>query len=157
MDETRFIADSNVERLGKWLRILGYDTVYGKEMSDDEIVRRALAEDRVILTRDTGIVARRIVKKYVLLDSADTMVQLRQVFSELGLKVTNSRAFTRCIVCNEAVIPISKQSAAHRVPPYVYRTQEVFAECPRCRRVYWRGTHVQNILRDLKTSLPDED
>lgn len=153
MQGTRFIADSNVGRLGKWLRLLGWDTVYDAHMADEEIVRRALREDRVILTRDTGICARKIVRKCVLLRSDDTMQQLSQVIHELDLELDPDSMFRLCPVCNEQVLPAEKEAVADRIPRYVRKTQTKFTECPVCRRVYWHGTHVDHILEALDRSV----
>ena len=78
----------------------------------------------------------------------DVTNQLRQVFSELGLELTE--ALTRCIECNSELESRVAATVAERVPPYVRRTQSRYSECPRCGRVYWAGTHWQRMREVLE-------
>jgi len=148
----RFIADVNVGRLAKWLRAMGYDVLYLPDVEDGALVERAMVEGRVILARDTHIVERRPVTsgrtRTVLLAHDDLHGQLRQVVKELGLEA--DRQFSRCIRCNAPLLSVAKAEVAERVPPYVYRTQEDFSECPRCHKVYWRGSHWHNMRMELE-------
>lgn len=137
------MADCNVGRLARWLRALGYDASYHIRIGDAELVGLALAEDRVLLTRDVGITRRRAVTsglvKAVLLRDDGVGEQLRQVVRELGL--TGGRALTRCLECNVALERRSPDEVAARVPPHVRRTQLRYSECPSCARIYWAGSH----------------
>ena len=156
MREPRFVADVNVGKLAKWLRAMGYDVLFPIDVEDNELVRIALREDRVIITRDRGIVERRLVTtgklEAVLVRHDDLKGQLRQVVRALGL--SGGREFSRCIRCNEVLLSIPRELAEERVPHYVYETQKEFMECPICRKVYWRGTHWANMQREL-TQLQD--
>ena len=151
MREPRFIVDVNVGRLAKWLRAMGYDTLYIPGMEDGELIRRALAEDRILLTRDTRILHRRVATsgqlKVVLLSHQALRPQLQEVIGTLGLKL--SHPFMRCLQCNTLLEEVPKERVEDRVPPYVYRTQEEFMECPQCRKLYWRGTHWHNMRAEL--------
>jgi len=152
--EPRFVADCNVGRLARWLRALGYDASYHARIGDAELVREAAAEDRVLLTRDRDLMQRRAIQTGVvrgmLLRDDDVNLQLRQVFSGLGLVLAG--ALTRCIECNSLLEPREPSMVAERVPPYVRRTQLRYSECPRCARVYWAGTHWQR-MRQVLTAL----
>lgn len=148
----KFIADSNVGRLARWLRLLGYDTLFIKGIDDDGLVRIALKEGRVVLTRDTHILKRQVaatgrIKALLIRDDAPRD-QLRQVVGELGLNW--DQQFTRCLECNQPLEPRAREEVQARVPPYVYRTQQEFAECPGCHRIYWQGTHWQRMKRALE-------
>lgn len=137
-------------KLAKWLRMLGYDTTYIPDADDDELVRIAVREDRILLTRDRRLCDRRMVRKRcVFVDWGSTKEQVRQVVRELNLDVDREALFTRCAVCNGEIAPVSKPSIADRVPPYVYATQSEFGYCAGCDRIYWRGTHVQHVLEAL--------
>ena len=151
MSEPRFIVDVNVGRLAKWLRVLGYDTLFPTDEGDNELVRMGLREERIIGTKDSGIAERRVVTtgqlKVVLIQHDDIQSQVRQVINALNLN--NRGQFTRCIRCNELLVDLSRESAKQEVPTYVFQTQEEFMRCPSCRRIYWRGTHWANMDMDL--------
>lgn len=146
----RFIADCMLGKLAKWLRMLGYDTSYIPDADDDELVRIAVREDRMLLTRDRRLCHRRMVRsRCVFVDWGTTREQVRQVVRELSLAVDTEALFTRCAVCNGKIAPVSKPEVSGRVPPYVYQTQDEFGYCAGCGRIYWRGTHVQHVLEAL--------
>jgi len=139
----KFLADSNVGRLARWLRALGYDAAYESHVEDGALVRKALAEGRILLTRDLDLTQRRVIAsgqlKAVLLKDDRVREQLRQVASELGLDA--EQALSRCLECNLELEPRTAVEVAERVPPYVRRTQDRYSECPHCGRIYWAGTH----------------
>lgn len=137
-------------KLAKWLRMLGYDTAYAADVDDDEIVRIAVRDDRILLTRDRMLCDRRMVRKRcVFVDWGSTSAQVRQVFRELGLTLDREFLFTRCTVCNGEISALGKSEVEGRVPPYVYATQAQYGYCPHCDKIYWRGTHVQHVLEAL--------
>lgn len=145
-----FIADCMLGKLAKWLRMLGYDTRFIPDIDDDELVRIAVREDRILLTRDTRLCERRMVRKRcVFVDWGSTKQQVRQVLDALSLKVTPESLFTRCAVCNGEITPLAKSEVEGRVPPYVFQTQPEYGYCAACDRIYWRGTHVQHVLEAL--------
>ncbi len=140
----KFIVDQNVGKLVKWLRMMGYDTVFFSGEDDWQMVMTALAEGRIILTRDTGIMSRGVVAngrlKAILIASDDPDAQIRQVVEALNLD-TRSAQFTRCLEDNEPLEARTKSDIEGRVPPYVFATQDRYFECPVCHRIYWKGTH----------------
>ena len=149
--ENRFVVDVNVGRLAKWLRVLGYDTLFPGEGGDNELVRTALREGRALVTRDTGIALRRAVRlgqmRVVRILHDDLRSQLKQLVRDLHLDL--EKGFSRCVRCNDPLRPVNKSEVAARVPPYVIKTQSEFMECPRCLRLYWRGTHWSNMMAEL--------
>ncbi len=144
METLRFIADHNVGRLCRWLRLLGFDTLFFTGADDGDMVKLALGKSRIILTRDIHIPERRLVTggqiKVLLFNSDRPLEQLRQTVQSLGLK-DNFRPFTICIEDNHPLREIEKNMVSDRVPPYVFKTQEYYMECPYCKRIYWRGNH----------------
>ena len=150
-DGPRFLVDVNVARLAKWLRVMGYDTLYIPDVDDTELLQVAVRQDRVVLTRDRYILERRVVTsgqaKVVLIRSVDFREQMHQVTEAYRLDFHNG--FTLCIECNEVLGEISKESVRDRVPPFVYRTHEQFQVCPNCDKLYWRGTHWRNMKTEL--------
>ncbi|HLH32791.1 MAG TPA: Mut7-C RNAse domain-containing protein [Terriglobia bacterium] len=145
--DIKFIADVMLGKLARWLRILGFDTAYSNKYDDDEVIRIANAENRVILTRDRGLAARRMHARCVLISSDHYPQQVREVLKIFSL--TEFDTFSRCIECNTPLRNVNKEEVFERVPPFVYLTQERFASCPSCNRVYWRGTHTTSILTRL--------
>ncbi len=140
----KFLADENVGKLGRWLRILGYDAAYYALASDAEIAARALKEGRIILTRDSDFLDKKMVERCVHLQSVDTAEQLKQVIRELKLTPAEDKMFSRCVKCNVPVEQVEKIEIRSKVPPYVYQTQELFYQCPDCEKIFWKGTHVEN-------------
>ena len=124
--------------LGKWLRLLGYDTVTATDQPDAVLVRQARAEGRLILTRDRELARRRGVDALLIADD-DLDAQLAQVVRELRLVAP--RPGSRCPHCNELLLSVTREDVADAVPPYVLRSHEQFRRCPACGQVYWRGSH----------------
>lgn len=140
-------------KLAKRLRMMGFNSLFFNGDNDSDMVRQALAEDRVILTRDTEIMKRRVVRngrlKVILLETEVPDIQMRQVLAALDLK-PHFRPFTLCLECNELLLEKARENLENRVPPYVYKTQTQYMECPRCHRIYWRGTHWEAMVRKLE-------
>jgi uncharacterized protein with PIN domain len=143
----RLLADGMLGRLAKWLRLLGYDTAYDNAAADPDLARRARVEGRVLLTRDRELAARRGLRT-LLIQSEVLEEQVREVQDALGLPP--NPALSRCAVCNTVLEPVSPEDVAERVPPYVLRTQREFRRCPSCGRVYWPGTHVDEMREQLE-------
>jgi uncharacterized protein with PIN domain len=151
--ELKFIVDHNVGKMAKWLRMVGFDAHLFAGADDAAIVAAALAENRILLTRDRRIMKRRVIAggniKAILIESDHFKVQVQQVVSTLRLDKSRFRPFTICLECNQLLEERVKEAIKDRVPPYVYRTQEHFAECPSCHRLYWQGTHWQTMSREI--------
>jgi uncharacterized protein with PIN domain len=144
----RFAADRMLGKLAKWLRVMGEDVVYGEHLSGSGLIRVARAENRLILTRDRGL-KKRQPPDYLFIESDHYREQLRQVIRVCGLRPLD-HAFARCLECNLLLEPRSKAEVEKRVPPYVFATQENFSWCPKCRRVFWPGTHHERMLEELR-------
>ena len=152
-DSPRFIVDLNVGRLARWLRMIGYDTVLFDHRDDKYLIHIALTENRIVLTRDTQIIQRRIVAvgeiKALLVTSDNPLQQIQQVIKVFGLN-PGFNPFKLCLECNIPLEPVSKEVIKARVPLYVYATKSQYVECPNCRRIYWQGTHWQAMLKKLE-------
>jgi uncharacterized protein with PIN domain len=152
-DAPKFIVDHNVGKLARWLRLMGYDARFFQGENDAELVAIALKEGRVILTRDTRIMQRRLVTKgklkALLIGSDQPHEQIHQVIDSLRLDY-RFNPFSLCLECNRPLVERKKAELKDLVPPYVFKTQEQFRQCPACGRIYWRGTHWRAMTRRLE-------
>jgi len=137
-------------RASTWLRIMGYDTVYAREMSHREMVLQAIAEKRVLLTRNTRLIQRRDIRKceHLFIKDDGFREQLVQIMKKFELKCENNG--TRCAKCNTLLEPTSVKSISRIVPAYVAFKQEKFYRCKTCCRVYWPATHKSSINEEIK-------
>jgi uncharacterized protein with PIN domain len=153
INNLKFIVDNNTGKLVRWLRMMGYDTLFFNGSDDSRMVATALKEGRVILTRDTQIMKRRVITggqiRAVFIRSDKPEKQMQQVIDTLNLDC-RFRPFTLCLECNQSLQERSKQEIKNRVPPYVFKTQNQYMECPACHRIYWRGTHWQAMTEKLE-------
>jgi Uncharacterized conserved protein len=151
--EIKFIADNNVGKLAKWLRMIGYDTLLFKEVDDRKMIKIALNQSRVILTRDTQLMKRRLVTdgklKAILIKQDDPKMQLQETAKILNLDY-HFRPLALCLECNQPLMPRSKEEVRDLVPPHVFKTQNQYMECPMCHRIYWQGTHWQAMVKKLQ-------
>jgi uncharacterized protein with PIN domain len=153
-------------RLAKWLRLLGYDTLYAGRRPDHQIAALARAEGRIVLTRDRELTRRRGIR-CLYVESQVLEEQLVQVIADLDLDVHGApersapardvlahgapahdeerMGSARCPVCNQPLVRVSRQEVKPHVPAYVWKTQSLFHRCPACDRVYWPGTHWDHI------------
>ncbi len=156
LEPRRLLADAMLGALVRWLRALGVDVAFDPALDDPELVDRAVAEGRTILTRDRKLTERRLARDHLLIRSGVVAEQLRQVLDELGLRPDPDRLFSRCLRCNAALEPVDPGQARAHVPPWVALTQEQFRRCPACGRIYWPGTHVQRMLARLEEMMGPE-
>jgi uncharacterized protein len=152
MESKIFIADAMLGRLARWLRIIGYDTVYLKHTPDSVIVAQAIREHRIILTRDRHFEKIKAAKNRLIISSTRLADQFREVVTEFQLDITHD-LFTRCSECNTPLVQVDKSDIIALVPSYVARNQNRFSQCPTCKRIYWAGTHLELIQKKIQTML----
>lgn len=143
-EKTKFFADAMLGRLATWMRIIGCDVEYERDIDDSALVIKAVTEGRFILTRDKLLIKRRVVRGRALYIESDRVEeQLRQVAKDFGIRP--GHFFTRCIRCNAPLDGVEKAKVRRLVPEYVFETQDRFSKCPVCSRIYWAGTHKEHI------------
>ena len=145
----KFILTKELGRLVRWLRILGFDTVYHDSDNIGTLIIQALRENRIIVTRRKDKIDD-LEKKTAVIHSDKIQNQLQEVKAKLNLIIDKSKMFSRCTVCNEALKDVKKEEIKTEVPPYVYEHHEEFMRCRSCRKIYWRGTHWGNVNKALK-------
>ena len=141
----KFIADHMLGSLARWLRMMGYDTVYDKRLDDAGIAQLARAEGRFVLTRD-GELSKEPAAFYVENDDLDS--QLKAVATKFGLKF--NEGMIRCSVCNGALRDLPKAEATGSVPEGALQANDKFWKCTQCGKVFWKGTHWNGIMERLK-------
>ena len=141
----KFIADAMVGKLAKRMRLLGFDVLYGNTLEDNSILCIALEQDRIILTRDTGLASRPLARNHILIQSDMVDEQLAQVLDLFTIHEKD--ALTRCTICNEQLSEMDRHEARNSVPDHVYENSTGFRQCISCRRVYWKGSHLKNMAK----------
>ena len=134
-------------KLARWLRILGYDTVYDNFAEDDDLLALAESQDRVLLTRDRPLVERAEKRDNVSclhIDDETLDAQLAQLVTDVDLDLGRP-TFTRCLECNVSIRQVSPEDVVTIVPPHVYKAQTAFFRCPSCQRVFWAGSHTERM------------
>jgi uncharacterized protein with PIN domain len=136
-----FVADSTLGRLAKWLRLMGFDTALDDRTPAPHRLIRLGADNRLILTRSSRVYHQLVDSSVLLIESEQPQVQILQIICELHIRREEVRPFTRCAACNAALRILPKADAAGLVPEYILGHQQRFHQCPRCRRIYWSGSH----------------
>ncbi len=116
--------------LAKWLRILGYDTLYDNQIDDDDLIHHCAAEGRIALTRDVRLSQRRRLQHAVLISDDRLLVQIQEVLTYIGEQLDPERLLSRCLECNDPIQSLSKEAVRESVPAYVFETQSHFRSCP---------------------------
>jgi uncharacterized protein len=140
----RFLLDVHLGALARRLRILGVDTAYPDEAGDTALVDRANAERRVLLTQDRGLLKRRALWAGAYVRGSRPDDQLADVLDRFAPVL---RPWTRCTMCNGEVEEVARDEVAAGLQPGTLRTQDRFARCRSCGRVYWRGAHARRLDR----------
>lgn len=142
----RFVLDTQLGTLARYLRLGGFDTRYRNDYSDAEVARTSAEEGRVLLTRDRGVLKRRIVPRGYFVRSDRPREQLSEVLSRFQLRGA-AEPLTRCSRCNGILRDVDKAAIVHRLEPLTRRYYDTFRMCADCEALYWRGSHVRNIER----------
>jgi len=149
----KFIADRMLGKLVKELRMLGYDTVYFRGKDFHQFIHLVRQEDRIILTRDTKLGARRPQDRILTIMENDPSCQLKEVIQKVCLSLDEEILYTRCLLCNELIEAISLDQAEGKVPDFIFHQQKNFFRCPQCNRIYWQGSHLSNMKKRVKELL----
>ncbi len=135
-------------RLAKVLRLLGYDTLYSPQMTTAQLQGIARSGERVVLTR--GRIEKRFpaLQNVFRLNSESAADQLREVVQQFGLD-TQAGLWTRCTLCNGTIDRVEKAAVEPLVEPKILQLYQEFFRCAGCGHIYWRGSHVDRILKNL--------
>jgi hypothetical protein len=140
----RFILDVHLGKLASSLRMLGFDTLYRNDFEDPEIAQISASEDRIVLTRDLGVLMRSLVTRGYYVRSTKPERQIIEVLQRFQL-VENVKPFQRCIRCNGTLAGVDKKLIVDRLPPQTKRQIDKYYCCTNCQQIYWQGAHFQRM------------
>jgi uncharacterized protein with PIN domain len=155
LDNPRFVLDGHLGRLAAYLRMLGLDAWYERLADDPLLASVSSGEQRLLLTRDVGLLKRREVLHGYCVRSDKPHQQLREVSGRFALS-SHFAPFTRCMDCNGLLSPVHKSVVAALLPPHTRETKDDFSRCPNCGKIFWRGSHHARMLgwiRDLTNEM----
>ena len=148
----RFVLDTHLGKLARYLRLLGFDTLYDNAFNDDELVKISISSDkRILLTRDHGLLKRKQITHGYFIRNDQPKLQAREVLSRFSLHQI-VQPFTRCISCNGLIQNVEKNKIIEQLPSRVRNTVNDLSACEKCRRIYWKGSHydhMQEIIEEL--------
>ena len=143
-----FAADRTLGKLVKWLRLMGFDTVFESDATAGSF-RTFIDSGRFYLTRirepNINIPDDRLIR----LTADDVERQIKQVVTQLDLEYSLLEPHSRCLRCNDRLIEISRSEASGEVPDYVWDHHRIFRQCPGCSRIFWPGSHVNRSRQRL--------
>lgn len=153
MDE-RFICDRNLGKLAKWLRILGYDTLFYRGNEDRDFLRKADQEGRIALTRKRDLERRHHAGRLVVIKADRADAQIGEILEVLALSPDPLRRMSRCLRCNSTLEEVAKEAVESMVPVYVYENCMQFHRCSLCGGIFWPGTHPRHVEEYLRRRIP---
>ena len=148
----KFIADGMLGKLTRWLRMLGQDVEYSRSLNDEQLIKTAKAENRVLLTRDLKLYpqARKRGVSTTLVKGATEAEKLAYLAKLFNFKLEIDVTVSRCPKCNTPIRPVSKDKIVDRIPEATSTYYDDFWECPSCGQIYWRGSHWKRIEETLE-------
>jgi len=150
----RFIADVHLGALARYLRMLGFDTLFDETWRDAQIAAISARDRRMVLTRDRDLLMHKVITHGRFVRAMRPGDQLREVVDAVDL--TGSFApFTRCMECNTELDRVSRESVQHRVPADTLETFTRFSQCGSCQRVYWQGSHYRRMWKFITATFGD--
>ena len=155
----KFVLDSNLGRLARYLRLLGLDCLYRNDYQDAEVARIASEQQRTVLTRDRTLLRRRIITHGYYVRAQQPHRQVREVLARFDL-YGQVKPFSRCTRCNGELESVDKQTIVDRLEPRTRKYYEEFRRCTDCGQVFWQGSHhtrMQQLVAALLSQDADPD
>jgi len=149
LTEYRFIIDVNVSKLGSLLRLAGFDSFTPSNQDDAFLAEYAVAQQRVLLSRDMQLLQRRNIVFGRLIRNSDPYQQLREVFDIFGLH-DKINPFSRCLACNQPLCTVKKETILHLLEPLTKKYYSTFKRCISCKNIYWPGSHRYRVEEKLR-------
>lgn len=150
--ETRFVLDTHLGQLASYLRLLGFDTLYRNDYDDPELARISHEQRRLLLTKDRGLLKRKIVSRGYCVREIDPELQMLEVVERFDLR-GQFEPFKRCLRCNGLIEDVAKADVMERLPVDTRRYYDEFRLCAACGQVYWKGSHYERMRAFLARTL----
>jgi uncharacterized protein with PIN domain len=144
--EIRFVLDTHLGKLTAYLRMMGFDSLYGNDCEDEELAFISSSQQRTLLSRDRGLLKRSIVTHGYLVHETQPDRQLIEVVSRYNLSRLIA-PFRRCLHCNALLQPVVKELINDRLLPDTRHRYNQFHLCPECNRIYWKGSHYRRMTK----------
>ncbi|MCX7994497.1 MAG: Mut7-C RNAse domain-containing protein [candidate division WOR-3 bacterium] len=140
----KFLCNGMLGKLCKYMRMCGIDTMYSNEGKKAYILARK--EGRIFITRNTQL---KNLEGVFFVETEDLKLQLKTIIENFDL--TNKLTlFSRCIRCNEPLKEVLKEEIRRLIPYYTYKNFNEFVRCPKCLRIYWKGSHYERMSQEIK-------
>jgi hypothetical protein len=147
----KFILDNMLGKSAKYLRMLGYDTIYPAPEDDETILKLAQEQNRIIITRSEKLYNKASKEPRIVLVRSNRFVnKFRKIIKKLDIKLNKDRLFSRCLLCNTPVKRVDKSAIKDRLPEKVKNHFDNYRTCPNCSKIYWRGGHTERMLSRVK-------
>jgi uncharacterized protein with PIN domain len=143
----KLLVDRMLGKLAKSLRALGYDTVYYRGEDPRQLMEMARRQGRAVLTRNTRLTPEEPGDDIYTVKDDDPSLQLRSLIGHGVISLGQARPFTRCLLCNTPLKPIPQGDVEGKVPDYIFYHEKEFFQCPDCSKIYWRGSHHENMQK----------
>ena len=151
-----FILDNHLGKLAGDLRMLGFDAGYSNQYQDQELAEAAIAQKRILLTRDRQLLMRKFIQYGYLVRSLNPDEQLLEILQRFNLSA-GINLFQRCMRCNQILKPVKKKEIQHRLESLTKKYFFEFKICPGCQRVYWPGSHIEKMEKRLAGFMPENN
>lgn len=152
----KFVLDVHLGKLARYLRLCGFDTLYNNQYEDRTLVDISSKENRIILTRDIGVLKHAEVKHGYWLRSDQPKEQLKEVIQRFDLK-NQVRLFYRCMECNGIIRRVSKNKIRDKLMDKTQKYYEEFFQCPQCKKIYWKGSHYKNMMDFIRSVIREDE
>lgn len=147
--ETKFVLDVHLGKLARFLRMFGFDTTYKNNFCPREILKISKSEKKIILTKSRELLKIKDVTHGFCLQVSNPEKQLVQVLKRFNL-FDDITPFSRCLICNEKLKSIQKEKILDKIPTNVKKWKQKFHICPKCKKIYWKGSHHENMKKFIE-------
>lgn len=155
LDVACFVLDIHLGKLATSLRMLGFDTLYRNDYSDEELARISATQERILLTRDKGLLMRSLVTHGYYVRETDPKRQVVEVLRRFAL-FNSVNPFQRCLRCNGLLEAVDKELLADQIPPTTRLHINEFHRCQKCGQIYWKGSHYERMQQFITKVLNSE-